>query len=140
MSIILSPEEALIYVMVTMSAVDSNMSDTEMETIGHIVRRLPVFANYDARDLIDTSTACGLALRDDAGLNGVVKTIKQALPDHLLETAYAFAVETAAADGALEQEELRLLQIFRVGLGIDRLIATAIERGAHARHAVMLDG
>lgn len=133
----LSPEEALIYVMVTMSAVDRNMSDSEMETIGHIVRKLPVFSKYDPGQLVDTSAECGQALRREEGLNGVIANIKQALPEHLMETAYAFAVETAAADGALEKEELRLLQIFRVALGIDRLIATAIERGAHARHAVL---
>lgn len=137
MSSQLSPEQALIYVMVTMSAVDRNMSDSEMDKIGHIVRKLPVFSDYDAGDLIEDSAACGVALRKDAGLVGVMESVKQALPDHLMETAYAFAVETAAADGALEKEELRLLQIFRVGLGIDRLIATAIERGAHARHAVL---
>lgn len=137
MSSSLSPEEALIYVMVTMSAVDRNMSDSEMETIGHIVRKLPAFSKYDASQLVDTSAECGQALRREEGLTGVINSIKEALPDHLMETAYAFAVETAAADGALEKEELRLLQIFRVGLGIDRLIATAIERGAHARHAVL---
>lgn len=129
--------KAVIYVMVTMSAVDRDMSDSEMETIGHIVRKLPVFSAYDPDHLIDVSAACGAALRDEEGLNGVIRDIKKALPAHLMETAYAFAVETAAADGALEKEELRLLQIFRVGLGIDRLIATAIERGAHARHALL---
>lgn len=133
----LSPEEALIYIMVTMSAVDRNMSDLEMEKIGYMVKKLPVFKNYNAGNLIKTATACGTALRQENGLQGVLEDVKNALPDHLMETAYAFAVETAAADGSLQKEELRLLQIFRVGLGIDRLIATAIERGAHARHAIL---
>jgi tellurite resistance protein len=133
----LSPEEALIYIMVTMSAVDRDMSDLELEKIGHIVRKMPVFSDYNADNLIETSTACGTVLRQDNGLNNVLEKVKLALPSHLLETAYAFAVETAAADGSLQKEELRLLQIFRVGLGIDRLIATAIERGAHARHAIL---
>ncbi len=133
----LSPEESLIYIMVTMSAVDRDMSDLELEKIGHIVRKMPVFAGYNADNLIETATACGAVLRQDNGLNNVLENVKLALPPHLLETAYAFAVETAAADGSLQKEELRLLQIFRVGLGIDRLIATAIERGAHARHAIL---
>jgi len=133
----LSPEEALIYIMVTMSAVDRDMSDLELEKIGHIVRKMPVFEGYNADNLIETATACGAVLRQDTGLQDVLESVKQALPPHLLETAYAFAVETAAADGSLQKEELRLLQIFRVGLGIDRLIATAIERGAHARHAIL---
>ena len=70
-------------------------------------------------------------------IHKVLDKMREALPPHLVETAYAFAVETAAADGSLQKEELRLLQIFRVGLGVDRLIATAIERGAHARHALL---
>jgi len=133
----LSPEEALIYIMVTMSAVDRDMSDSEMEKIGYMVKKLPVFNGYNADNLISTATACGAALRKENGLQGVLEDVRDALPPHLLETAYAFAVETAAADGSLQKEELRLLQIFRVGLGIDRLIATAIERGAHARHAIL---
>lgn len=137
MSHSLSPEEALIYIMVTMSAVDRDMSDSEVEKIGYMVRKLPVFKAYNADDLIGTATACGEALRAENGLQDVLEAIKQALPPRLLETAYAFAVETAAADGSLQKEELRLLQIFRAGLGIDRLIATAIERGAHARHAIL---
>ncbi len=133
----LSPEEALIYIMVTMSAVDRDMSDSELEKIGHIVRKMPAFDGYNADNLIETSTACGAVLRQENGLQNVLEYVKQALPHHLLETAYAFAVETAAADRSLQKEELRLLQILRVGLGIDRLIATAIERGAHARHAII---
>ncbi len=137
MSLHLSPEEALIYIMVTMSAVDRDMSDSEMEKIGYVVQKMPVFNAYLADDLIETATACGAALREDNGLQGVLEAVRQALPPGLMETAYAFAVEIAAVDGSLQKEELRLLQIFRVGLGIDRLIATAIERGAHARHAIL---
>jgi len=133
----LSPEEALIYIMVTMSAVDRDMSDLELEKIGHIVRKMPVFDDYNTDDLIQTSKACGATLRQENGLQVVLDKVREALPPHLVETAYAFAVETAAADGSLQKEELRLLQIFRVGLGVDRLIATAIERGAHARHAIL---
>jgi len=137
MSLSLSPEEALIYIMVTMSAVDRDMSDSEMEKIGYVVQKMPVFSAYQADNLIETATACGVALRQDSGLQGVLEAVRQALPPALMETAYAFAVEIAAVDGSLQKEELRLLQIFRVGLGIDRLIATAIERGAHARHAIL---
>ena len=133
----LSPEEALIYIMVTMSAVDRDMSDSELEKIGHIVRKMPAFTEYNADNLIQTSKACGATLRRENGLQEVLDKVREALPPHLMETAYAFAVETAAADGSLQKEELRLLQIFRVGLGVDRLIATAIERGAHARHAIL---
>ena len=41
----LSVHDALIYVMVTMSAVDKLMSDNELRKIGNIVVQLPAFAN-----------------------------------------------------------------------------------------------
>ena len=43
---------ALIYTMVTTSAVDQTMTDAELSRIGEIVSHLPVFANYDADGLV----------------------------------------------------------------------------------------
>ena len=40
-----------------------------------------------------------------------------------------------AADAAATQEELRVLELIRHRLEVDRLSAAAIERGARARHA-----
>jgi uncharacterized tellurite resistance protein B-like protein len=62
--------------------------------------------------------------------------MRGALPDRLRETAYALACDVVAADGTAAQEELRLLEIMRHSLDIDRLNAAAIERGAAARYAV----
>ena len=61
--------------------------------------------------------------------------VKAGLPKKLYETAYALACDVAVADGKLSQEELRLLQMLRNRLELDRLHAAAIERGARARHA-----
>ena len=41
----------------------------------------------------------------------------------------------AAADGDVHQKELRLLEMIRHQVGIDRLTAAAIERAARARFA-----
>jgi uncharacterized membrane protein YebE (DUF533 family) len=43
--------EALIYSMLMVSASDGNMTDAEMNTIGDIVRTLPVFQDYDLDQL-----------------------------------------------------------------------------------------
>jgi tellurite resistance protein len=43
------------------------------------------------------------------------------------------ACDVAAADGEASQEELRVLELMRDRLNIDRLIAAGIERGARAR-------
>ena len=67
------------------------------------------------------------------GLEGTLKAIKEALPPRLRETAYAIACDLVASDGEATQEELRILEMIRHRLSIDRLIAAGIERGARAR-------
>ncbi len=133
----IAPETALIYVMVTMSAVDSAMSDNELRTIGEIVKRLPAFAEFDSARLIPAAKECAAILHEDGGLDAVFGLVSDALPTHLRETGYAVAVEVAAADLDVGQEEVRLLQLLRDALGIDKLVAAAIERGARARHMTL---
>ena len=48
---------ALVYVMVTVSAVDRAMTDDELHRIGEIVSNLPVFSDYDDNDLVKTAEA-----------------------------------------------------------------------------------
>lgn len=131
----LSHHTALIYTMVLVSAADGEMTDAELATIGKIVRTLPVFADYDPEQLPKTAADCAEILAADQGLETVLKLIAQSLPEKLRETAYALACDVAAADLVADQEELRLLMLLRHELGVDRLSAAAIERGARARHA-----
>ena len=131
----ISSEAALIYTMVLVSAADRDMTDREMSAIGEIVRHLPVFRDYDSALLPDTARSCAEMLNTDNGMDTVLDVIGQSLPPELRETAYALAIEVAAADGAASQEELRLLEMLRHHLEIDRLIAAGIERGARARFA-----
>jgi len=133
----IDPHDALIYIMVTMSAVDRSMTDAELKKIGTIVKTLPVFEGYDQARLVDSAKACTAILQEEDGLNHILDGAREALPRKLHETAYAVAVEVAAADLHLEQEELRLLQILRDRFGIDRLACAAIERGARARHQTL---
>ncbi len=131
----ISTEAALIYTMVIVSAADSEMTDSEMSAIGEIVRHLPIFEEYDSNLLPDTARSCAEVLNTDNGMETVLDLIKQSIPHSLRETAYALAIEIAAADGTASQEELRLLELIRYRLGIDRLIAAGVERGARARFA-----
>lgn len=128
-------QTALIYTMVLVSAAEGVMADTEIETIGRLVRYLPVFDGFDPDRLTEVGRDCTYLLRQEDGLDLACDLIAEALPAKLRETAYALACDVAAADGQLPEEELNLLHILRARLGIDSLIATAIERAAHARHA-----
>ena len=137
MSQMINHHSALIYVMVTMSAVDRSMNDRELARIGSIVRNLPVFRDFDEERLLHTARECGDILAEDGGLDAVLSMVTESLPEYLSETAYALAVEVAAADLDVQQEELRFLQMLRDRLGLDKLTVAAIERGARARHAML---
>lgn len=128
-----SQQEALIYAMVTLSAADSKMTDRELAKIGDIVRGLPIFSAFDPEKLVPTAEACGAILQEEDGLDRILDVIA-ALPAPLHETAYALAIEVAAADLHVEQEELRFLQMLRDRLNLNTLAAAAIERGARARY------
>jgi tellurite resistance protein len=129
----LDPYGALICTMVIVSAADSNMTDTELAIIGEIVGHLPVFRDFDRDTLPSVLESCSQLLSRDDGLEEAFAEIGTALPTNLRETAYALACDVAAADGRAAQEELRVLELMRHRLNIDRLIAAGIERGARAR-------
>jgi tellurite resistance protein len=129
-----TPHQALIHIMVTMSAADRAMTDRELAKIGSIVSTLPVFEGYDQSQLLKAASHCSELLQADDGLDRILDEALKVLPAKLHETAYALAAEVAAADLHVEQEELRLLQIIRDRFNLDRLACAAIERGARARH------
>ena len=130
-------QTALIYTMVMVSAADQDMTDSELNTIGEIVRHLPVFKDYDTANLPNLAQDCANLLADPDGLDKAVEQIAAALPDELRNTAYALACDVAAADGKVNQEELRLLEWLRHSLRITRLKSAAIEYGAKVRHATL---
>lgn len=129
----IDPQAALIYIMVMVAAADNNLADSELQIIGDIVNHLPVFAQYDKKRLTKDLKDCAGMLGRDAGLEEALKTVKTAVPAKLRETAYALACDVAAAGREPSQEALRLLELLRHRLALDRLLAAAIERGARAR-------
>lgn len=124
---------ALIYTMVIVSAADRDIADSELRALGDIVARLPIFRNFDRKALPGLLDDCANLMNHDDGLERVLRAIKADLPPKLRETAYAIACDLVASDGAATQEELRVLELIRHRLAIDRLAAAAIERGARAR-------
>lgn len=130
----LSPQDCLVAVMIAVSMSDEDIRTAELVKIEGAVNNLPVFADYDI-DRVTTISGTVIDLfEQEDGLDALFGLIKAALPDRLSETAYALACDVAAADGTLEEAELRLLEEIRYELDIDRLHAAAIERGARARH------
>jgi len=130
----LTAQDALIAVMVAVSISDARIKTSELVTIEQIVNHLPVFAKYDADRIKTVSQTIFDLFEEEDGLDALFGLVRDALPDHLYETAYALACDVAAADGRLQETELRFLEEIRYELNIDRLHGAAIERGARARH------
>jgi tellurite resistance protein len=130
----ISTEQALIYVMVMMSGVEGRIKAEELAELELLIRTLPVFQRFDHTRLATVVQECGDMLQESEGLQTVLGLVKDQLPVRLRETAYALAVEVAAADLVVGKEELRFLAILRDALGLDKLATAAIERSAIARY------
>ena len=133
----LSPQDALVAVMVATSASDQNMTDSELVSITGIIDVLPVFESFDHDRIATVSNMVGDLFEEEDGLDALIGLVEQALPDHLRETAYALACDVAAADERVNMYELTFLEMLRHDLRVGRLAAAAIERGARARHQRM---
>ena len=133
----LNHHEALVYVMVAMAAVDRTMTDAEFTRIGQMVSHLPIFVDFDMENLVETAKKCGEMLSKSEGLDETLDAIGDGIPDKLRATAYALAVEVAAADFQVKPEELRFLALLGEQMKLDKLTMAAIERGAKARLAII---
>jgi len=130
----LTPQDCLVAIMIAVSASDENIRTAELVKIEGAVNNLPIFANYDLDRMNVMAQTVFDLFGEEEGLDALFGLIRDNLPTHLFETAYALACDVAAADGTLQETELRLLEEIRYELDLDRLHAAAIERGARARH------
>ncbi len=129
-----STQDALVAVMVAVSAADENLSTNELLSIARMVDTLPVFEDYDRDRLRTVSQTVFDLFTEEDGLDALFGLVRDSLPRPLYETAYALACDVAAADGHAFQVELQFLLELRHELGVDRLTAAAIEKGSAARH------
>lgn len=126
--------EAMIYAMLTASAVDRVIKDSELAIIGSVVEHLPVFAGYDIDRIGTTTAACAEILRGPNGFKTVLDLIERHVPKYLIETTFALAVEVAAADDVVHLEEVRFLDLLAEKFDLDELFVAAIKRSAEARY------
>ena len=132
----LSPSAALVYVMVVVSAADGAMHERELAAIGELTRRLPAFKGFDPDRLVSAVEDCSAILQEKEGLSAVLGLVADALSEPLRETAYWLALELALSDRHVALEEIRVIETLRRALGLDKLVAAALERGARARYQV----
>ena len=132
-----TPEDALVAIMISVSASDQTMRTSELLSIERMVNHLPVFSDYSIERITEVSNAVFDILAEEEGLDILWGVVRTALPERLFDTAYAMACDVAAADLRAGEHELRLLEEMRYELNIDRLLASAIEAAARARHRTL---
>jgi tellurite resistance protein len=130
----LSPQDALVAVMIAVSASDDQMRTTELVAINRMVNQMPVFQGYDPDRIRQIAQTVFDLFEEEEGLDALFGLIREGLPARLIETAYAMACDVASADGSVRQLELEMLEEIRDQLAVDRLHAAAIEWGARVRH------
>jgi tellurite resistance protein len=133
----LTAHDSLVALMIAVSASDADIRNSELVRIQSMLNHLPVFADYEQERLATVSALVFELFEEEDGLDALFGLVREALPERLYETAYALACDVAAADGNLNESELRLLEEIRYELALDRLHAAAIERGARARHLTL---
>jgi tellurite resistance protein len=126
--------DALLKLMMVMSAADGRQRDRELSIIADTVRNLPVFASVTADDLVEALRKADSLLDQADGIADIIEEACAVLPERLRETAYALAVEVAASDLLASEEELRLLEMLRDTMELDPLVTAAIERSARVRY------
>ena len=129
----LSTQDALIYLMIAAAFSDVDMTEKELNRIDALVGRLPVFEGFDRKSLAEVANRGIDEINALGGIEPLLDLAIATIPARLHDTAYALAVEIAAVDLSLEQEELRLLEMIRDRLKVDRLVTAAIEAAARAR-------
>ncbi len=130
----MSPQDALVAVMVACSASDEHVRTAELVAITRMVNHMPIFGSYDPDRIQRVSRIVFDLFEEEDGLDALFGLIREALPERLYETAYALACDVVTADGRHSQVELRMLEEVREELHVDRLHAAAIEWGARVRH------
>ena len=83
----MSPQDALVAVMVACSASDENMRTAELVAITRMVNHMPAFATYDPDRIQRVTRTVFDLFEEEDGLAALFGLIREALPERLYETA-----------------------------------------------------
>ena len=131
----ISPQTALVYIMVVAAVADHKLKKAELRIITDIVKILPIFRDFSTEHFNTDFDNCVSILEQKDGVDAVLGLVAEALPQVLKHTAYALACEVIAADRSTELVELEWLALLRNRLKIEALNASAIEMAIRARYA-----
>ena len=127
--------EGMIMTMVLAAATDRNLSRAEQKRLRDLVSHLPIFSDFDARNLARVCETCAATLAGDNGIDRAARLIKKGVPKRFGPTAYTIACDMLAADGRIGDVEVGLLDLLADLFGMDSLTCAAIELASRVRYA-----
>ena len=131
----LTPQEALIYAMVTVAAVDRQITRVELDRINGMVRELPAlrgiedsWLSNEAQSLRTNSCQAGRRhdRRRDDRRGAAIRTCAR--------PRTRWRPRSAASDLAIKDDERDFLELLANALQLDPLVRVALDYSANARH------
>ena len=127
-------QEALVHLMVVISASDREMADPELSGIGALVHSLPVFNGFPHHRILEVAQETQAWVQRERGLEEILDAVRDVLPKRLHPTAYLVAAEVAVTDLHVDPAEVRLLEVLRERLDLTREIVDAIDLSVRIRN------
>lgn len=121
----MSPEEALVSLLIASARADGSVSAHEANTIEHVIAGMKLFRGHGGERLQRVSAAAVERIKEH-GLPSVVQAAAVIVPKELRATAFALAIDLMLSDGRLSPEEEGFADDLRTLLNVDRDAATRI--------------
>ena len=109
------------------SAIDGEISNTEMQFIKDCINNLPIFKNFSNDDLEKTINMFFELLSGDNDPETIIELIDQSLDKKTKHIAYALSMEIMMVEENFTNEKLRLLELFEKNFDINDLESASIK-------------
>ena len=115
----LSPQEALVSLLIASARADGSVSTHEANSIEHVVAGMKLFRGYSHEGL-QTLFATAAERIKEQGISSVVQTAAANVPKELGVTTFAVAADLMLSDGGLSPKEEAFVDELRTLLNVER--------------------
>ncbi len=117
--------EAFAGILLATIAGDGHISDEEKEAFIAVSNRMQLFKTQSIPEfnaMVDKL----FGVSNRKGNDTLLRLAAEALPAELQETAFTVATDMVFADGEVDDEEIRLLEVLQEALGIEEMLAQRV--------------
>lgn len=121
----LTPQESFAGILMAASACDGHFADDEIQGLVTTLGRMKLFSRFTDKQYSQTLQRVHSIFRKK-GVDTLVDSCVEGLPNELRETAFANACDIVLADGTVESEERQFMDSLYRKLRLDPKMATEI--------------